>query len=469
MHELLLFGQVPRSRHKQVLSILAGIAAMQPQPFVEKHLVFKPARLPGGSRPAHVGAVQGVANPQIQAIQAQTQGDIFYLQLVADVEAPNKDQDQSQGEGNRADGDGNAPIPHPRSIAGADEKTKEQENGSEKWTLQFRDLPEVARRPVTSRLIYDIDLQSGDSLAFMSAIDYKLSYVSIALILFRPHVPLPPASSSSSSSSSSAYPALPPHQATLAHSRLLDPSGTYILQAALRVSDGTKPELMTRGITELLALKEMLKGVVELTVGERLTYPALAPHQTTLVHPRLLDPSSTFVLQAALRVSDGTKPEPTTRGITELLALKEMLKGVVELTVGERHISTYLIILILLLLFRPHVPLPPPPPPSSLSSSAYPALPPHQATLAHPRLLDPSGTYILQAALRVSDGTNPEPTTLGITELLALNEMLKGVVELTVGERLSLDTNGPLSCPVVLKIRTPPPIKPGGVGRNSPA
>lgn len=90
---------------------------------------------------------------------------------------------------------------------------------------------------------------------------HRLSYLSTSLLLFRPHVPLPP---SSSSLSSQQHP-------TLAHSRLLDPSGAYILQAALRVSDGTKPELMTRGITELLALKEMLKGVVELSVGERLS------------------------------------------------------------------------------------------------------------------------------------------------------------------------------------------------------
>lgn len=37
------------------------------------------------------------------------------------------------------------------------------------------------------------------------------------------------------------------------------------------MSDGSKPELMTRGIKELLALKEMLKGVVELAVVDRLS------------------------------------------------------------------------------------------------------------------------------------------------------------------------------------------------------
>lgn len=104
MHELLLFGQVPSSRHEQVLSILAGIAAMQPQPFLEKRLVFKPAKLPPGPRPSHAGAVQGVPNQQIQAIQAQTQGDNFYLQLVGDVNTTKISKEQGVGSGNGAIG-----------------------------------------------------------------------------------------------------------------------------------------------------------------------------------------------------------------------------------------------------------------------------------------------------------------------------------------------------------------------------
>ena len=42
------------------------------------------------------------------------------------------------------------------------------------WTMQFRDLPEVARqRPVTSRLIADTPVVSGDLLKFMTALDYR--------------------------------------------------------------------------------------------------------------------------------------------------------------------------------------------------------------------------------------------------------------------------------------------------------
>ena len=55
---------------------------------------------------------------------------------------------------------------------------KEEGKGDERWVLQFRDLPEVARqRAVTSRLIADIPITSVDPMEFMKALDY--SYVSL--------------------------------------------------------------------------------------------------------------------------------------------------------------------------------------------------------------------------------------------------------------------------------------------------
>ena len=38
----------------------------------------------------------------------------------------------------------------------------------------------------------------------------------------------------------------------------------------MRVQDGSKVETMTKGVNELLSLKETLKGVVELEIGDRL-------------------------------------------------------------------------------------------------------------------------------------------------------------------------------------------------------
>jgi mediator of RNA polymerase II transcription subunit 18 len=59
---------------------------------------------------------------------------------------------------------------------------------------------------------------------------------------------------------------LPP----LSSFELLDGSGTYLLQAAVRVSDGSKPELMATGVKELIHIRDMLKSVVDLKPGDRL-------------------------------------------------------------------------------------------------------------------------------------------------------------------------------------------------------
>ena len=47
---------------------------------------------------------------------------------------------------------------------------------------------------------------------------------------------------------------------------------------------------------------------------------------------------------------------------------------------------------------------------------------------------------MLQASVRVQDGTKPESMTLGINELRALKDTMKGIVDLEIGDRLALDT-----------------------------
>ena len=53
--------------------------------------------------------------------------------------------------------------------------------------------------------------------------------------------------------------------------------------------------------------------------------------------------------------------------------------------------------------------------------------------------LDPSGAYVLQASLRIQDGSKPESISVGINELKAFKEMMRGVVDLDIGDRLALD------------------------------
>lgn len=99
MHELLLHTTVPSTRHHQILSILAGIAAMQPVPIHETHLIFKPLQQPALSgRP---NQNQGVGT-QIKPLQGQMHGDLFYLKVVGEMSGTSP---KSQGGAGDGDGD----------------------------------------------------------------------------------------------------------------------------------------------------------------------------------------------------------------------------------------------------------------------------------------------------------------------------------------------------------------------------
>ncbi|CAF9920589.1 MAG: Mediator of RNA polymerase II transcription subunit 18 [Heterodermia speciosa] len=251
MHELLLHAVLPSHRHHQVLSVLAGIAAMQPIPISEKNLVFKPQQQPAGpaGRP---NPNQGVG-AQMKPLQGQMHGDLFYLKLVGETsetgekaggtEVRVKEVDEKE-EGKDRDVD-MLDAPHGNDTSPTTD-----------WTLQFRDLPDPpGRRPVTSRAMTDTPITAGDPLKFMKAMEYTLTTtyhlhghrlthnaIDIRLYqLFLPDAQTP-----------------------------LDPSGSYVLQTALRVADGQNVERMQEGVRQLTELKETLKGVVELEMGDRL-------------------------------------------------------------------------------------------------------------------------------------------------------------------------------------------------------
>ena len=50
----------------------------------------------------------------------------------------------------------------------------------------------------------------------------------------------------------------------------LDSSNGFVLQAAIRVQDGMKPELMNKATNELKAFKELMRGIVDMEIGDRL-------------------------------------------------------------------------------------------------------------------------------------------------------------------------------------------------------
>lgn len=290
MHELLLFAQVPQSRHEQLLNILAGVAGMQPQQVVEKHLIFKPSRPPGQSW-AQVGGSQGVQNTQVQALQGQLHNELYYLKLVGEA------SESIFGDRTVSEARESAPNDFDRRKHERQGGSREGSNGhgpqpvKQTWSLQFRDLPEVAgRRPVTSRMMSNVDIIDGDAVSFMNSLGYSYvpwmdlrfpesvltryryaseyviegnRFIHQNLILFLHRILRFPATGQNHQSPRQDSP-------RFENLTLLDSSGAFLLQASIRIQDGSKPETMSAGINELRTFKELMKGVVDLEIGDRL-------------------------------------------------------------------------------------------------------------------------------------------------------------------------------------------------------
>lgn len=145
MHELLLFGQIPRARHDQVLKVLAGVSAMQPRRLLERIIIYKPQRLPEepGSQLRRGGSqAVGGKNPK-----ATTTRDLYFTQLVQHLaEEDFAPKDGTQGDESSA------------LVAGR----------GAPWSLQFHDVPDAQDRDgVLLRLAHTTDIVEGNPHEYM--------------------------------------------------------------------------------------------------------------------------------------------------------------------------------------------------------------------------------------------------------------------------------------------------------------
>ena len=102
---------------------------------------------------------------------------------------------------------------------------------------------------------------------------HRFTYQNTSLLLYRVFVPTTASDVTTTKTNPEQYNNNVSDNAGLidmAQQRLLDASGTWVLQAGLRVQDGSKVETMAQGVNELVGVREMLRGVVELEIGERL-------------------------------------------------------------------------------------------------------------------------------------------------------------------------------------------------------
>ena len=166
MHELLLFGRVSQARHDQLLQIIAGVAGMPPTRLIERHIIFKPKRTPG-SKATHIGGTQAVQTQQMQALQGQLKGELFYLQLVGELA-----EASISGEDRLPDpGDHDSKYATDLRENGKDARSPDFHGSS--WSLCFFDQPDPGRRPVTSRMISSVQIIEGNAFDFMDGLGYQ--------------------------------------------------------------------------------------------------------------------------------------------------------------------------------------------------------------------------------------------------------------------------------------------------------
>jgi mediator of RNA polymerase II transcription subunit 18 len=155
MHELLLFGQIPAARHEQLLNILAGLSAMQPQRVLERHVLFKPARIPQVTG-AQKGGSQGVATgapKQNQQASRNANTDVFYVHLVKPL----------------------AEAEFGKSTESMDVDRLKKGEGEGDWQLRFKDTPQPGKKPTILRGTETTDIKSGDPQAYVEALGYGSS------------------------------------------------------------------------------------------------------------------------------------------------------------------------------------------------------------------------------------------------------------------------------------------------------
>ena|SRR5271163_3684867 len=167
MHEFMLFGQISGLDHRHILQQLAGVTRMQPQPVTEIHLVFKGRTPTGLNNLNSTGASQDIVAPEAQKTRALLGSSLFYIQLVGEqvVEGPAKGtmQDGSSVV-KKANGDVAMRNGHSYEMGG---------RPVYRWRLEFRDIPDPGKQPVSIRLMSRTPIEEGDPVQFLSDFGYE--------------------------------------------------------------------------------------------------------------------------------------------------------------------------------------------------------------------------------------------------------------------------------------------------------
>lgn len=288
MHELLLFASVPAHQHHELLQQLTGLTAMQPRHRLERRLIFKATRKPGLVNAR--GGSREVQGADLVRLNKMLNGQMFYTQVVGPVSEVDFNLKPTSSGGSDA------------PMAGTDEAAESSyDYDSQPWKLEFRDIPEAGTRStITARLAASAALPKGDIVTPMNAWGYRSvpppshclqSYVPFSsgmwfidicysfvteyvvegdtfihndIVIFLHRVLQYPIQGQE--------PHEPRRQLPSFGELLpLERTGSYVLQAAITVQDGSNQELMRTASQHLFGLREQLKSAVRLEQADRLS------------------------------------------------------------------------------------------------------------------------------------------------------------------------------------------------------
>lgn len=172
MHSLSLYGLVPAPRHEQVLNILAGLAAMQPQPIYERHIVYRPLQASSQAKP------NKKYPPGSTAAAKPVQQIAIYQQLVQSLRyhdfgrAVDGDDVSLSASGNAAVVAGTETETTSRGAHGASTEPSLTRGGGT-WTLRMQDIPEPETKTVALRRVSEsAPLASSEIEAFADVTKY---------------------------------------------------------------------------------------------------------------------------------------------------------------------------------------------------------------------------------------------------------------------------------------------------------
>ncbi|KAG8624254.1 hypothetical protein KVT40_007321 [Elsinoe batatas] len=272
MHSLTLYAPLPAARHAQALHILTGLSAAQPTETFSRVAIFAPIR----------AAVDTNLIAKKKNNAAQQPGQLTLVQLVEELrreEFGGVDGSLSDGTGGQANGDeaeneagdqGGDVGMEGSNAAASQTKPGEKEEG--KWMARTQEIPEPETKNVVLRRVTEESITGKDIKGYVEGGKYRFVneylteghrfvYRDVVLHL---HRVLVTKTSSPGDGMSTTLPALE----DLA---LLDASGAFVLEATVRVEDRSKPALVQGAMEQLLALRNELKGAIELRVPERLS------------------------------------------------------------------------------------------------------------------------------------------------------------------------------------------------------